>query len=98
LHRKSTIRELVEEGERFERWNNDEQRLFGSHHEWLEIRSYTDGPPSFPEGCSSCLVRVYKCARCNSEHAIRFYSNGTKIDMDVAGDCDEVVVKLVQEG
>lgn len=87
---RSTIRELKREEEQFDRWNSDDERIFGLHHEWRKLRSYEDG--------RDVVVQCYKCSRCNSEHAVRFYSNGLRIDVGQAGDCDEVVIKSVQEG
>ena len=78
------------EKERFDRWNDDKERLFGINHDWEEAQD---------EGWldRDVAIHVYRCKQCLSRHAIRFYPNGQKIDMDQAGDCHEAIVKQVQE-
>ena len=86
-----TMREAWnDELQRFERWNDDEQRLFGIGHSWKEIHAEEWG--------TNVVLHEYRCRRCNSKHVVRFYANGLKIHISDAGNCDEIIVKQVQEG
>ena len=79
-----------DEYQRFAEWNDSEQKLFGTNHFWEET--------SAEEWGDDVILHKYRCRRCNSEHAVRFYSNGLKIDIDYAGNCDEKIIMSVQEG
>jgi len=83
-HNLSTTREYWDdEYQRFAEWSDSEQKLFGVGHSWQEIRAEKWG--------DDVVLHRYKCVRCNSEHAVRFYANGLKIDIDEAGNCDELM-------
>ena len=87
----STTRECWDdEYRRFAEWSDSEQKLFGTNHSWEET--------SAEEWSDDVILHKYRCRRCNSEHAVRFYANGLKIDIDDAGDCNEKIIMSVQEG